>query len=44
MFNLYPKELTFQTIKTRYITDLLKNCNTNKAARTDYLSGTGVDF
>ena len=25
MFNLYPKKLTFQTIQTRYISDLLKN-------------------
>ena len=25
MFNFYPKKLTFQTIQTRYISDLLKN-------------------
>ena len=39
MFNLYPKQLTFQTIQTRYISDLLKNCDTNKAAGIDDLSG-----
>ena len=39
MFNLYPKKLTFQTIQIRYISDLLKNCDINKAARIDYLSG-----
>ena len=31
--------LTFQTIQTRYISDLLKNWDTNKAAGTDELSG-----
>ena len=25
MFNFYPKKLTFQTIQTRYISDLLKH-------------------
>ena len=39
MFNLYPKKLTFQTIQIRYISDLLKNCDINKAAGIDYLSG-----
>ena len=39
MFNLYPKKLTFQAIQTRYISDLLKNCETNKAAGIDDLSG-----
>ena len=39
MFNLYPKKLTFQTIQTRYISDLLKNCDSNKAAGNDDLSG-----
>ena len=39
MFNFYPKKLTFQTIQTRYISDLLKNCDTNKAAGIDDLSG-----
>ena len=39
MFNLYPKKLTFQTIQTRYISDLLKNCDANKAAGIDDLSG-----
>ena len=38
MFNLYPKKLTFQTIQTRYISDLL-NCDANKAAGIDDLSG-----
>ena len=39
MFNLYPKKLTFQTIQTRYISDLLKNCDANKAVGIDELSG-----
>ena len=39
MFNFYPKKLTFQTIQTKCISDLLKNCDTNKAAGTDNLSG-----
>ena len=39
MFNLNPKKLTFQTIQTRYISDLIKNCDINKAAGTDELSG-----
>ena len=48
IFNLYPKKLTFQTIQTRYISDLLKNCDSNKAAGNDDLSGRflkdGVDI
>ena len=39
MFNFYHKKLTFQTIQTKCISDLLKNCNTNKAAGIDNLSG-----
>ena len=39
MFKLNPKKLTFQTIQTRYISDLLKNCDINKAAGIDDLSG-----
>ena len=39
MFNLNPKKLHFQTIQTRYISDLLKNCDINKAAGIDDLSG-----
>ena len=39
MFNFYPKKLSFQTIQTRYISDLLKNYDTNKAAEIDDLSG-----
>ena len=39
MFNLYPKILTFQIIQTRYISDLLKNCDTNKSTGTDDLYG-----
>ena len=39
MFNLNPNKLTFQTIQTRYISDLIKNCDINKAAGTDDLSG-----
>ena len=31
VFNFYPKKVTFQTILTRYISDLLKNCDTNKS-------------
>ena len=38
MFKLYSKILSFQPIQTRYISDLLKNCDTNKAAKTDDLS------
>ena len=40
MFKLNPKKLTFQTIQTRYISDLLKNCDINKAAGIDDLSGS----
>ena len=39
MFNLYPTKLNFQTIQTRYISDLLKNCTTHKVASIDDLSG-----
>ena len=39
MFNLNLKKLTFQTIQTRYISDLIKNCDINKASRIDDLSG-----
>ena len=39
MFNLNPKKLHFQIIQSRYISDLLKNCDINKAARIDDLSG-----
>ena len=39
MFNFYPKKLTFQTIQTKCISDLLKNCDTNKATGIDNLSG-----
>ena len=39
MFNLNPKKLYFQAIQTRYISDLLKNCDINKAAGIDDLSG-----
>ena len=39
MFNLNPKKLTFQTIQTRYISDLWNNCDINKAAGIDDLSG-----
>ena len=39
MFNIYPKKLTFQTIQTKCISDLLKNWNTNKAVGIDNLSG-----
>ena len=39
MFNFYPKKITFQAIQTKCISDLLKNCDTNKAAGIDNLSG-----
>ena len=39
MFNLNPNKLNFHTIQTRYISDLLKNCDINKAAGIDDLSG-----
>ena len=39
MFNFYPKQLTFQAIRPRYISDLLKICDTTKAAGIDDLSG-----
>ena len=39
MFIFYPKKLTFQKIKSRYISDFKKNCNKNKAAGIDDLSG-----
>ena len=39
MFNLDPKKLHFQTIQSRHISDLLKNCDINKAAGIDDLSG-----
>ena len=35
MFNLYPKKSTFQTIQTRYISDILKDYYINKAAIID---------
>ena len=39
MFNLNPKKIHFQTIQSRYISDLLKNCDINKATGIDELSG-----
>ena len=39
IFNLNPKKITFQTIQTRYISDFIKNYDTNKAAIIDDLSG-----
>ena len=39
MFNLNPKKLTSQTIQTRYISDLLENCDINKATGIYDLSG-----
>ena len=38
MFNLNSKKLHFQTIQSRYISDLLKNCDINRAAEIDDLS------
>ena len=39
MFNLNPRKLHFQTIQSRYISDLLKNCDIDKTAGIDDLSG-----
>ena len=39
MFNSNLKKLHFQAIQTRYISDLLKNCDIRKGARIDDLSG-----
>ena len=39
MFNLNPKRLIFQTIQTRYISNLIKSCDINTAAGIDDLSG-----
>ena len=39
MFNLNPKKIHFQTIQSRYISDLLKNCDINRATGIDELSG-----
>ena len=39
MFNWNPKRLTFQIIQTKYISDFLKNCDINKAAKINNLSG-----
>ena len=39
MFNLNLKKLTFQTIQTRYISDLIKDWHINKAGGIDDLSG-----
>ena len=44
MFNLNPKKLHFQAIQTRYISDLLKNCDINKAAGIDDLSGRFLTY
>ena len=38
MFNLNPKKLNFQAIQSRYVSDLLENCDINKAAGIDDLS------
>ena len=42
MFNLNPEKITFQTIQTRYISDLLKNCHINKVAGIGDLSGRSL--
>ena len=39
IFNLNPKILTFQAIQTKYISDLLKICDKNKAVKIDNLCG-----
>ena len=39
MFNLNPKRLTFLTIQTKYISNLPKNWDINKAVGIDNLSG-----
>ena len=44
MFNLSPKKLTFQATQTRYISDLIKNCDINKAAGIDDLSARFLKY
>ena len=39
IFNLNPKRITFQAIQTKYISDLLKICDKNKAVEIDNLCG-----
>ena len=38
MFNLNSERLTFQTIQTKYFSDLIKNGDINKTAGIDDLS------
>ena len=38
MFNLNSERLTFQTIQTKYLSDLIKNGDINKTAGIDDLS------
>ena len=39
MFDSNPERVTFQTIQTKYISNLLQNCDINKAVGIDNLSG-----
>ena len=39
MFDLSLKKLNFQTVQPNIISNLLKSCNVNKAARIDNVSG-----
>ena len=44
MFNLNSKKLTFQTIQSRYISNLIKNCDINKAGEIDDLTGRFLNY
>ena len=39
MFDSDPKRVNFETIQTKYISNLLQNCDINKATGIDNLSG-----
>ena len=39
MFDSNPKRVNFETIQTKYISNLLQNCDINKATGIDNLSG-----
>ena len=39
MFDSNPKRVNFETIQTKYISNLLQNCDINKAVGIDNLSG-----
>ena len=39
MFDSNPKRVNFETIQTKYISNLLQNCDISKATGIDNLSG-----